>query len=208
MFGFFDGGVGEVVAEGVDGHGFFTENVFAGIDSGLEVNGAEAGRGGEKDDVDTGGDEFLVGVETDEAFVGVDGDAVGEFLREGVDGAVDLRGENIGDGDEFGVVVRAEGLGGSAGATATAADETDFEGFLGVGFLLGAKGPGGGEDGGNGEGGGSGVDEMAAADGRGWRGHGATEGRIDRSGNTQPFSVQWLRGMRLVSPWLILSSKM
>jgi hypothetical protein len=88
-------------------------------------------------------------------------------LREGVDGAVDLRGEDIGDGDEFGVVVSAEGLGGSASATATAADETDFEGFLRVAFLLGAKGPGGCEDGRKGEGGGSGVDEMAAADRRG-----------------------------------------
>ena len=51
----------------VDGDRLLGEDVLAGLDGGLEVHRAEAGRRGEDHDVDVAGDHLLVGVEADEA---------------------------------------------------------------------------------------------------------------------------------------------
>ena len=54
-------------AERVDRHRLLREDVLAGLDRGLEVRGAEEGRGGEDHHVDVRGQHLLVGVEAGEA---------------------------------------------------------------------------------------------------------------------------------------------
>jgi hypothetical protein len=157
------GSHGHVVADGIDGHGFLTEDMLPGIHCGLEMHGAEAGRAGEQNDIDAAVEELLIGVDTDKLFIRLHIHAVGEFLGEAGDAAVDLLHIDICHGDDLAIVFRAEGLGGSASAATTTADEADAECFTRVGLLLRTQGGGGGKDGGA-------LDELAAVQGRGHRG--------------------------------------
>ena len=65
LFGFGDGGDDRARAGAVGGHRFLGKNMLLGIHSGLDVQRAEAGRGGEDDDVHIAFDDFLVGIESD-----------------------------------------------------------------------------------------------------------------------------------------------
>lgn len=164
-------------AGGVGGHGFFAEDVFTGLDSGAEVDGAEAGRGGEEDDIDTGIDDALVGVEADEAVFGADIDAMGAgFAGDAGEGSLDGAIEDITDGEQLGIGIGLEGLGGGAGAATAAADEADLEdvtGGDGVGF--GGDEVGAGDSTGEG-GGGGGFEEFATGGGGGKGGMGGMHG--------------------------------
>ena len=116
-------------AGGVGGHGFFGEDVFAGLNGVFDVGRAEAGRGGEQHDIDAGVDELLVGIKADETAVGRDVDLIWRgsgFLDTG-EAALEAVWERVGHGDEDGALVGGECLGGGAGSAAAAADEANFE---------------------------------------------------------------------------------
>lgn len=116
-------------ASHVNGDRFFTENVFASVNSGAHVLWAEAWRGGEDDEVNAGVDHFLEGVDAGELAVGGDFGAVAELFRIVECSFVRVL-KGVTDGPEDGVFVGSEGLRDGAGAATTAADETDLDGVV------------------------------------------------------------------------------
>ena len=113
----------------VNGDGFFTKNVFAGLDGGADMLWAEAWRCGENDEVDTGIDDLLEGVEASE--LTFRGNLSAVAVVRGVFESVFARFlKGITDGPEDGVFVSIEGLCERTGAASTSADETDFDGVV------------------------------------------------------------------------------
>lgn len=156
MFGEFTGFDDEACTLGVDGGGFFDEDVFAGLDGGHELGGAEVWGGGEDDVIDVGeGEELFGGVPAGEAVVFADDDGVGEVFEVFAAGG-EAVGEEVGEGDDldifaggggagldvFGVVAAggvddvgggAEDIEDGACSAAAAADDADADGVIGGG---------------------------------------------------------------------------
>ena len=129
----------------VDCHGFFDEGVLPGVDGGAEVLGAEAGRGCEDDEVDSGVDDLLIGIESYEAALR----GAFDLFCEGLDGfhaSFDTFSECVTDGPEDGVWISAEGLVDGAISTTATADEADFD-LVGDVLRFGDVGKAGGERG-------------------------------------------------------------
>ncbi len=99
--------------------------MFTGLDGGLEHHGAEAGRGGEEDDIGML-DGFLVGFEADEFPLIGHIDFAAEFGLEGGEAGLEAVREGIGHGDEPGAAA-GQGLAGCAGAASAATDEGEFQ---------------------------------------------------------------------------------
>lgn len=112
----------------VDGHGLLDKGVLASFHGSAEVLGAEVGRGAEEDDVHSGGDDTLISIKADELalFGSLHAAGVG-LLVSYADGVVDATLEGITDGPEDDVWVGGKGLGESAAATTTAADDADLD---------------------------------------------------------------------------------
>jgi len=76
-------GLGRGLEDGTDarrvgGHGFFAEDMLAGLDGGFEVLRTESRRGCQQDHVHAAVDHFLVGVQARKAMIGIDMDAIAE----------------------------------------------------------------------------------------------------------------------------------
>ncbi len=101
LFGEFTGFDHEACALGVDGGGFFDEDVLACLDGGHELGGAEVGRGGEDDVIDVGeGEELVGGIPAGEAVVFAYDDGVGEVFEVFAAGG-EAVGEEVGEGDDL-----------------------------------------------------------------------------------------------------------
>ena len=151
LFCFFDGFENRADAGAINRDGFLAENMFSRRNGGLEMDGTEAGRRGEDDDVDAGVDDFLISVEADEGGYGGDFYFLAVAGFESGEGSVDVILEGIADGGKGDVFVGVEGLLGSAGAAPAAADEADLQ-QIGAGGVDGfwdekRSGDGGGGDG-------------------------------------------------------------
>ena len=165
LFGFFGGGEDAANAGGIRGDGFFHEDIFAGLDGGFEHHGAEAGRGGEDDDVGVF-DGFFEAIEAEELAIGGDIDAGAVFGFEVAEGAFEAIFVDIGHGDEFdgAEVGGIESLIGGPAAATAATDEGDFE-FIGAGSVGEALGGEGGEESASRKSGGAFSEEVASIEG-------------------------------------------
>jgi hypothetical protein len=134
-------------AWGIDGEGFFHEDMDAFVDGVFEVQGAEGGWGGEEDDIIfiERVDGFFEAIEAGELAFRGGVDLLGEAFPELGVGGLDFTGEDIGEGPELGGALGGEGLAGGAGAAAATADEGYLDGvaFCGVAGLWGGGGEGG-----------------------------------------------------------------
>src|SRR5688572_6748770 len=115
----------------IDRHGFFGEDMFAGIDRCFDVRGAKTGWRSENDDVHAAVDDLLISVETVKAFRGFNLHFLLSILSETGEGALDLLFEGIAHGSQRDIFVRREGLSSRAGAASAATDQTDAQGFTG-----------------------------------------------------------------------------
>ena len=110
----------------VDGHRLLNEGVFARFDSGAEILRPEVGRGAEKDDIHSGGDDCFVSIDAYElallwglhAFVVACADA---------DCVLDSTFEGVTDRPKDDIGVGVHGLGECAASASSAADDTDFD---------------------------------------------------------------------------------
>ena len=106
-------------ADGIDGHRLLHEDVLAGLDRGLEVDGPETGRGGRDDVIDVlDGQELLVAVEAGEAGLGLDLDRGRDLLAERLEGSVDAVLERIEEGHDLDPGRGVDGVDGRARAAA------------------------------------------------------------------------------------------
>ncbi len=80
LLGLFGGGHRHLHRRHVDAVRLFAEDVLAGVDGRLQVDGVEVRRGGDQHHVDAALDQLLVGVEADEAMIVVDGHLLGIHL--------------------------------------------------------------------------------------------------------------------------------
>ncbi len=113
-------------AERVDRHRLLREDVLAGLDRGLEVLGAEEGRGGEDHHVDVRGQDLLPGVEAGEAGLGSGGEpGGGELLLQLPQRPLELVGEHVAEGGDHDVGGGGGAVDGRAGAAPAAADDPD-----------------------------------------------------------------------------------
>ena len=112
--------------------------MFAGLDGGFEHHRAEAGRGGEKDDIGLL-DGFLISFQSDEFILIGHIDLGAELGLEGGEAGLEAVGEGIGHGNEAGASA-GQRLAGSASPASTAADESQLQ-FIAAGNL-GAGGNG------------------------------------------------------------------
>ena len=104
---------------------------------------AETRRGGENDEVDSGVDDLLIGVEADEATLGGTLDLLTEAL-DGLHGSRDTFSEGISDGPEDGIRISGESLGDGTISTTATADEADLN-FVGDVLCFGDVGKAGSE---------------------------------------------------------------
>ena len=96
------GGDDRAHADRVDGDRLLHEHVLAGLDGGLEVDGAEPRRRGGDDEVHVGERaDLLVVVESREAAVGRHLHAVRELLREPRQRALDAVGDEVAERDDL-----------------------------------------------------------------------------------------------------------
>ena len=128
LFGF--DGCGQKLADagGIGRHGFFGEDVLAGLHRVFKVNRAETRRRGNDDHVDTGVDHLLVGVEACKNGIIRHLDTVWRGPFEAGNRTFGVVHERIGDGDDL----DRAGLGGNrlrgcAGAPAPATNQPDFD---------------------------------------------------------------------------------
>ena len=113
-------------AGAVGGDGLFDEAMLAGLDGGLEVQRAEAGRGGEQDDVNAL-DDLLVGVEPGKAVVVGDVEARAPLAAQVGAAGFEVVGEHVAEGDEPHVLAGVHRVDRRARAPAAAAHEADFD---------------------------------------------------------------------------------
>ena len=148
--GLLAGGDHRAGSDGIDGHRFFDETMFARFDRRREMDGAEGGRGGHQHVVAIRGDDFLIVVVSAETFLRCEAVFFSDVFRlvlEGVAGGghLGLDAEDLAGGEE----IRERAI-----ATSAAADQADFD-FFGTGrCILGECGAGGQSDAGE-----SGVSE-------------------------------------------------
>jgi hypothetical protein len=114
-------------AGGVDGHGLFAKDVFAGSDGGLEVHGAKMRRRGQNYHVHIAVDQLLGGVETHETMVGVNRHFVRKVLRNGDKTVVHAVGKGVGHCHQLAIFVGAQRIHRGAASPAAAADQADLQ---------------------------------------------------------------------------------
>jgi len=98
LLGFGYGGDDGACAGAIGGHRFLGENVLLGIDRRLDVQRAEAGRGGEDDDVHIAFDDFLVGIKADVNAALIDVDFAGMDFGNGLEPFLGFIGKRLADG--------------------------------------------------------------------------------------------------------------
>ena len=119
-------------ARGIDGEGFFHEDVTAPLDGILQVDGPKGGRRGEKDDAARGNavDGLAVAVHAEELTVLGHAPPLGELFGEVVGGSFEAIRKNVGQGPEGGRALGGQGLSCGSAAAAAAADQGDFDGVV------------------------------------------------------------------------------
>ena len=173
----------------VDGHGFLSEDVLAGLDALAKHHGAVSRGSGHQDHVHVGGGQFLEGVEPGELAVLGDLHALlAEGGPQGLERALDFLGEGVGHGPELHLVVGFQGLGGSTRSASAASDQAHLDGVAAAD--LGAADVREASDGGGSRGGGGGLYEVASG-GVGGVAHGVVTVRMGGYGrvSTLPFKI-------------------
>ncbi len=132
---FFRGFQNAANAVGVGRDRLFHEHVLVGLDRGVEMDRAEAGRSCDDDHVDAGIDRFLISVEADESLVFRHVDAISVSFFQMIVTAFEPILERVGHGDQLHRASRsAEGLRTSFGASPAAADQRDLDRFIAGGM--------------------------------------------------------------------------